>query len=99
MDQSPFYKWCLENKKIEINETMIHVLWHCHKITNLPEKLVNELRITHLLQLPVTPQQEILYDTFCNAQTLVNTVWMLLVCSILSARIDESPLNPISIAA
>ena len=84
---------------MEIKETIIHALWDCQKMYSFPKKNINKLGIAHLFQLPITPQQQILHDTFCNAQTLVNAVWMLLVCSILSARRHESHLNPISIAA
>ena len=84
---------------MEIKGTMIHALWDCQKCFNFPKKVVKELDISHLVQRPVTSQQLILHDTFCDAQTLVNVVWMLPVCSILSARIDESPLNHISLAA
>ena len=35
----------------------------------------------------------------CDGQTLVNAICRLTVCSILSARIDGSPINPTSLAA
>ena len=78
---------------------MIHASWDCQKIKDLPEEVENELGITHLIQLSITSQQLILHDNLCDAQTLVNAIWMLLVCSILSPRIDESPLNLSSLAA
>ena len=53
IDQSPFSQWCPKNKKIEIKENIIHALWDCQKINNFPEKEVNELDISHLVQLPL----------------------------------------------
>ena len=84
----------LINNKNQDKENIIHALWDCQKIKDLPEKVARELEIAHILKLPLTSQQLILHDNFCDAQTLVNVIWMLTVYLILSAQIDESPINP-----
>ena len=56
---------------------MIHDLRDCQKIKDIPEKVAHELGIVHILQIPLTSQQLILHDNFCDAQTLVNANWIL----------------------
>ena len=66
-------------------KNLIHALWDCEKIKDLPAKKAKEIEIDLQIQWPRTSHQLILYDNFCNAQTLFNSVWMLQVSSMLSA--------------
>ena len=68
-DQSHFCKWCLDNNKSQIKENMIHALWDCMKIKDLPTKVAD-----FIIQSPLTSQQLFIYDNFCDAQTLVNSI-------------------------
>ena len=91
--QSPFCKWCHENLKMDIEESVVHALWDCQKITNLYTNTLQALNINHQTQLPLSAQQVILYDSVATAKTLINSVWILMLCSILNAKYNKTPLN------
>ena len=79
--------------KNQVKEIMIHSLWDCYKIKDLPENVKHELGIVQILQLPLTSQQLIIHEHFCDR------IWMLTVWSMLSAGIDKSPIKPTVLAA
>jgi hypothetical protein len=57
------------------------------------------LKLETYTQLPITASQLVLYDNFCsNAKTLINSVWLLLTCFILSNRLNKAPNNPEKLA-
>ena len=93
---SPFCEWCLNTLNMETKETLIHALWDCPKITNIYRDAIKYLKLEHLTELPLSAQQVILYDKFSSAPTLINSVWLLMVCSILGARHDNIPINYVS---
>ena len=82
----PFCKWCLNTLHMETRKTLIHALWDCPKISNISNETIKYIKIDHLTALPLSGQQVILYDEFSSAATLINSVWLLMVCSILGAR-------------
>ena len=95
----PFWEWCQNVLKIETKETLIHALWVCPKINNLYLDTIKHLEIDHLTELPLGAQQVILYDDFSTAPTFMNYVWLLIVCSILSARQKNIPLNYLTLSS
>ena len=47
-----------------------------------------------MTQHPITAAQLVLYDNFCTeAKILINSVWILLTCFILSNRLNKAPNN------
>ena len=78
---------------VEVKESLVHALWDCPKIGTLYEKVLTALKIDHLTQLPLTAQQVILYDSFASAKTVINTLWLLLICIILNHKYDNAPIN------
>ena len=76
-----------------VKERLVHALWDCRKITNLYENVLNFLKVDHLTQLPLTAQQVILHDNFATACTLINTIWLILICIILNHKDQNIPIN------
>ena len=72
-------------------ETLEHALFSCKNVREIPEQILNKLKISHLTQLPITASQTILYDEFSTAKTLINAIWMLLLCFILNNRLNKCP--------
>ena len=77
----------------EVKESLVHALWDCPKVSSLYENVLKSLNIDHLTQLPLSAQQVILYDSFATARTLINTVWLILICIILNHKYDNVPIN------
>ena len=96
---SPFCEWCFNTLNKEIKETLIHAMWDCPKISNIYTDTITNLKLDHLTSFPLTPQQVILYDEFSSAPTLINSVWLLMVCSILGARHNNIPINYVSLSS
>ena len=63
------------------------------KITNIYKDTIKYLKLEHLTELPLSAQQVILYDEFSSDPTLINSEWLLMICSILGARHDNILLN------
>ena len=70
----------------------------CRNVKEIPEQVLNHLKIKHLTQLPITASQIVLYDEFSTAKTLINTIWMFLLCLILNNRLNKCPNNAEEIA-
>ena len=77
----------------EVKERLVHSLWDCPKISNLYENVLKFLKVDHLTQLPLTAQQVILHDNFATARTLINTIWLILICIILNHKDHIIPIN------
>ena len=77
----------------EVKEQQVHALWDCPKISNLYENVLKTLKVDHLTQLPLTAQQVILYDSFATARTLINTIWLILICIILNHKDHNIPIS------
>ena len=84
---------CESNLKTEVKETLVHALWDCSKVRNVYEETLQALNITNLTQLPLTAQQVILYDSFTTAKTLINSIWLLLICLILNNKYNNTPIK------
>ena len=84
---------CESNLKTEVTETLVHALWDCPKVRNVYEETLQALNITNLTQLPLTAQQVILYDSFTTAKTLINSIWLLLICLILNTKYNNTPIK------
>ena len=67
-------------------ESLIHALWYCKKVTDIYSTTIKILKIDHITQTPLSAQQVILYDSFATAKNLINSVWLLMICSILTAK-------------
>ena len=87
------YEWCLQVLKLEVKEQLVHALWDCPKINSLYENVLKTLKLDYLTQLPLTAQQVILYDSFATAHTLINTVWLILICIVLKHKNDNTLIN------
>ena len=72
-------------------EDIEHALFSCQNLKNLPENVLNCLKISELTQFPVTAPQLILYDQYASAKFLINAVWLLLVGFILENRLNKAP--------
>ena len=96
-NQSPFCEWCQEHLKMDIKESLVHALWDCPKISNIYTNTLQALKIDHLTQLPLSAQQVILYDSFATAKNLINSVWILMLCSILTSKYNNSPINQLKL--
>ena len=94
---SPFCECCLNTLHMETKETLIHALWDCPKISNIYKDTITHIKLDHLTTLPLTAQQVILYDEFSSAPTLINSVWLLMVCSILGARHNNILISYVSL--
>ena len=92
-DVSANCEWCLNVMNCEVKESLVHALWDCPKVSSLYENVLKSLNIDHLTQHPLTAQQVILYDGFATAHTLINTVWLILICIILNHKYDNAPIN------
>ena len=90
---SAFCEHCLNVMNLEVKERLVHTLWDCPKITDLYEDVLKFLKLDHLTQLPLTAQQVILYDNFASARTVINTVWLILICIILNHKDQNIPIN------
>ena len=97
-DTPPFCELWQNELKVETKETLIHALWDCPKVNNLHLDTIKHLEVDHLTQLPLSAQQVILHDSFTAAPTFMNSVWLLIICSILSARHNNKPLDYISLS-
>ena len=78
---------------LEVKERLVHSLWDCPKITDLYENVLKFLKLDHLTQFPLTAQQVILHDNFATARTLINTIWLILICIILNHKDHNIPIN------
>ena len=74
-------------------ETLEHALFSRRNVKKIPEQVLNHLKIPHLTQLLITASWIVLYDEFSTAKTLINTIWMLLLCFILNNRLNKCPNN------
>ena len=83
---------------MDIKDTLVHALWDFPKIFNIYTNTLKTLNIDHLTQFPLSAQQVVLYDSFATAKTLINSVWILLIYSILTAKYNNSPINTIKLA-
>ena len=84
---------------MHIKEDMEHALFSCENVNKMPESVLKILKLETYTQLPITASQLVLYDNFCsNAKTLINSVWLLLTCFILSNRLNKAPNNPEKLA-
>ena len=83
---------------MDIKESLVHALWDCPKITNIYTNTLQTLKLDHLTELPLTAQQVILHDSFTTAKTIINSVWILMLCSILNAKYNNAPLNANNLA-
>ena len=81
---------------METKESLIHALWDCPKINNLHLDTMKQLEIDHLTELPLSAQQVIFHDSLTTAPMFMNSVRLLMVCLILSARLDNKPLDYIT---
>ena len=77
----------------EVKESLVNALWDCPKVSSLYENVLKSLNIDHLTPHPLTAQQLILYDSFSTGRTLINTVWLILICIILNQKYDNVPIN------
>ena len=77
----------------EVKERLVHSLWDCTKISNIYENVLKTLKVDHLTQFLPTAQQVILYDSFATACTLINTIWLILICIILNHKDHKIPIN------
>ena len=79
---------------MHIKEDMEHALFSCQNVKTLPQSVLTNLKLENFTQLPITASQLVLYDNFCrDAKTLINSVWLLLTCFILSNRLNKAPNN------
>ena len=90
---SAYCDWCLKIMNKEVKESLVHALWDCPKISSLYENVLKALNIDHLTQLPLSAQQVILYDSFATASTLINKLWLILICIILNHKYDNAPIS------
>ena len=77
----------------EVKERQVHALWDCPKINSLYENVLKSLKVDHLTQLSLTAQPVILNDSFATAHTLINTIWLVLICIILNHKDNNIPIN------
>ena len=79
---------------MHIKEDMEHALFSCQNVNKMPERVLKTLKLEKFTQMPITASQLVLYDNFCrDATTLINSVWLLLTCFILSNRLNKAPNN------
>ena len=99
-DVKPFCTWCLKTLNIETNEDLHHATFACPKILNLPDRLLETLNIEHLSSKPHTDKKINLGDSDCipGAKLLMDTIWLLYTCLILTSRLNETPININNIA-
>ena len=83
---------------MDIKESLVHALWQCPKVTKIYTNTLQALKLDHLTQLPLTAQQVILYNSFATAKTIINSVWILMLCSISNAKYNNAPLNANNLA-
>ena len=82
---------------MDIKESLVHALWDCPKISNIYTNTLQALKIDHLTQLPLSAQQVIIYDSFVTEKNLINSVWIFMLCSILTSKDNNSPINQLKL--
>ena len=89
---SPFCQFCENNDNgTQTKEDLEHALFSCPNVKNLPKKVLENLKIENLTQFPVTASQVILHDPYSTAETLINAIWVLLTCFVLTNRLNQAP--------
>ena len=92
---SPFCTWCKKTHNIEVKEDFLHATSLCPKISDLPAKLMQSLKIEHLSKAPYNAKKIILgiSESLPSSRIVMDTIWLIYTCLILSSRITDTPIS------
>ena len=73
-----------------------HACIQCPKVRDIPHIVSRKLDVEKLSRSPPCAKQILLTDSHCSphAKIVIDTIWMLVTCLILTIRISNAPIDP-----